>query len=66
MVNHQSSQFEMRNRHGLTLILMTFSFRHSLKTSKQSKLLIKNVQIVSKNLQLTRDRLTKPPQITYH
>jgi hypothetical protein len=31
-MNHQSSQFEMRNHHGLTLSPMTFLFGHSLKT----------------------------------
>jgi hypothetical protein len=36
-MNHQSSQFEMRNPDRLTSSLMIFSFGHSLKTSKPSK-----------------------------
>jgi hypothetical protein len=41
-MNHQPSQFEIRNRHGLIPSPMIFLFCHSLKTSKLSKLSVKN------------------------
>jgi hypothetical protein len=68
MTNYQPSQFEMSNHHRLTSSLMTFSFRHSLKTSKQSKLSIKRSKLSVKKLLPTGDRtyLIKPRQITYH
>jgi hypothetical protein len=64
MTNYQPSQFEMRNCHGLTSSLMRFSFHHSLKILKQSKLLIKKV----KNLLPMGDQIyhTKPRKMTYH